>query len=642
MNRADKRRQKKLSEKAFERTHENISNLFAEAVQYHKSAQLKKAEVLYKKIINIKSDIPELHSNLGSVQHTLGDYVAAEISLRKAIALNYDNADAHGNLGNVLRELGRAEDAIESYKQALKINPDNDLPYHNMGIALNGIRFTKPMPDTLELICKLLEKENFVRPRDVSIAAISLLKFDPIIKEAVKIHSAGNLVQLLQKTIINLSKVPLLIKLMEISLIADWEFEVVFKDIRAAILLNISNIKINSEILTFQSALAFQCFTNEYLYDQTSLEIEALIELENLVEKKLINGQQPNPIELACIASYKALNEYTWAHLLRMPIELEGLQRKQILEPEKEKQLRPKIPILQELTDMVSCKVREQYEQNPYPRWVNLGLPIAPKSISTYTKELKLKISNLRINEVSAPQILIAGCGTGNHSITTASIFKGCDVFAIDLSLSSLAYAKRKTEELGISNIEYMQADILDLEKQDRQFDIIESVGVLHHMDDPMAGWKVLTNCLKPGGIMRIGLYSSLARQHISQLREEIERSEIGSSEEAMKSFRNYIASLEEEIYESILQTADFYSMSMLRDLLFHVQEHQFTIPQIKDCLAELGLVFCGFITEHKIQFFKSKGLATNAFYDLEKWDVFEKKNPSTFKSMYNFWCQKD
>ena len=76
---------------------------------------------------------------------------------------------------------------------------------------------------------------------------------------------------------------------------------------------------------------------------------------------------------------------------------------------------------------------------------------------------------------------------------------------AVDLSTSSLSYAKRKTEELNIQNINYMQADILDLGKLDRQFDIVESVGVLHHMNEPIVGWKKLKDCLKPGGLMKIG-----------------------------------------------------------------------------------------------------------------------------------------
>ena len=423
--------------------------------------------------------------------------------------------------------------------------------------------------------------------------------------------------------------------------LSDLEFEIKSKNIRSEILLGISKIKNDSETLKFQTALSSYCFTNEYLYDQTDEENEALKELENLVEKKLTNGQQPSPTEVLCLTSYKPLHEYSWLHLLAIPVELEALQRKQILEPEEEKQLRSTIPILQEIKDKVSCKVQEQYEQNPYPRWTNLGLPLVSQTISTFIRESNLRILNLSINEVDIPQILIAGCGTGEHSITTASTFKNCDVLAIDLSLSSLAFAKRKAEELGISNIEYMQADILDLKALNRKFDIIESVGVLHHMNNPMVGWKVLADCLNTGGLMRIGLYSELARKSIVQIRDEIEHLNIESSYDAMKLFRNKIGSSEEESHKLIVSSLDFYSMSAFRDLLFHVQEHRFTIPQIEASLTQLGLMFCGFETVHVVQKFKLKNFTENALYDLEKWDTFEKENPKVFAGMYQFWCQK-
>ena len=174
---------------------------------------------------------------------------------------------------------------------------------------------------------------------------------------------------------------------MAICPIPDLEFESLFKDIRSAILLSISNIKNNSEILGFQIALALQCFTNEYLYDQTDIEIEALEELENLVDNKLTAGKQPTPTELACLASYKALYEYSWIQLVTMPVELQELERRQIIEPEEEKQLRSKMPMLQEINDNVSRNVREQYEQNPYPRWVNTRLSLAPKPISRSQKK---------------------------------------------------------------------------------------------------------------------------------------------------------------------------------------------------------------------------------------------------------------
>ena len=237
---------------------------------------------------------------------------------------------------------------------------------------------------------------------------------------------------------------------------------------------------------------------------------------------------------------------------------------------------------------------------------------------------------------------MVAGCGTGQHSLRNATRFKGSNVLAIDLSLSSLGYAKRKTEELGVGNIKYMQADILDLSKLGKKFDIVESVGVLHHMDNPAAGWKVLTDCLKPGGLMKIGLYSELARQHIVKIRKEIRNTGIGSSDEEMKSFRDTIIGSEKDHHEGILNFIDFYSLSELKDLLFHVQEHRFTIPQVRDCLSKFGLEFCGFETNEEIlsHFHKSNAGVGNP-YNLEKWQAYEEANPKTFGGMYQFWCQK-
>ena len=211
-------------------------------------------------------------------------------------------------------------------------------------------------------------------------------------------------------------------------------------------------------------------------------------------------------------------------------------------------------------------------------------------SVSNVVDVINLKLHNSKITEVERPEILVAGCGTGQHSIETSARYKSSKVLAIDLSLSSLAYAKRKTNELGIENIEYMQADILNLGKLNRKFDIIESVGVLHHMNDSMAGWKVLINCLKTGGLMKIGLYSEMARQDIVKIREEIKQRRNGSSNAEIKSFRNMMLKSYKDNYMQVFRFPDFYSLSELKDLLFHVQEHRFTIPQIKDHLNKLGI----------------------------------------------------
>src|SRR5206468_9745575 len=107
--------------------------------------------------------------------------------------------------------------------------------------------------------------------------------------------------------------------------------------------------------------------------------------------------------------------------------------------------------------------------------------------------------------------ILIAGCGTGRHAIETARLHADAKVLAVDLSLASLSYAKRKARELGVANIEFGRADILQLESLGQTFDVIEAMGVLHHLGEPLQGWRVLLNVLRPGGFMWAGLYSALA-----------------------------------------------------------------------------------------------------------------------------------
>jgi 2-polyprenyl-3-methyl-5-hydroxy-6-metoxy-1,4-benzoquinol methylase len=391
-------------------------------------------------------------------------------------------------------------------------------------------------------------------------------------------------------------------------------------------------------VLKFQSTLALQCFTNEYIYNQSEDEEKALAYLERSVSRALSNGGQPSPQSILCLASYKPLNQYEWFNSLLLTNEIEDVFTRQVVEPNQEAEFKSTLPVLEDITNEVSSKVRDQYEASPYPRWVNLGLSLKPAPISKVLEGIKLKLFDDDIIDIQSPNILIAGCGTGQHSLGTAARFKDSKVLAIDLSLSSLSYAKRKTEELGIENINYMQADILDLSKLDRQFDIVESGGVLHHMDDPVAGWRVLTDCLKPGGLMKIGLYSELARQNIVQIRQEISKAGIGSGVAAIKSFRTTVMKSDQK---QILNSQDFYSLSNLKDMLFHVQEQRFTIPQIQDCLSELGLKFCGFEAEKATSHFKLTNTNTDDPYDLDKWHTYEEANPSAFAEMYQFWCQK-
>ncbi len=83
--------------------------------------------------------------------------------------------------------------------------------------------------------------------------------------------------------------------------------------------------------------------------------------------------------------------------------------------------------------------------------------------------------------------------------------------------------------------------------------------------------------------------------------------------------------------------------MSMCRDLLFHVQEHRFTLLQIKAALETLSLSFLGFefFDNEIIKQFSMSYPEKDALYSLALWNEFEKANPHFFIGMYQFWVQK-
>ncbi len=83
--------------------------------------------------------------------------------------------------------------------------------------------------------------------------------------------------------------------------------------------------------------------------------------------------------------------------------------------------------------------------------------------------------------------------------------------------------------------------------------------------------------------------------------------------------------------------------MSDCRDLLFHVQEHRFTLPQLERIFADLGLRFLGFEFKDPTpkRTYQSLFPEDITMTDLCRWDELEAKHPSTFAGMYQFWCQK-
>ena len=129
----------------------------------------------------------------------------------------------------------------------------------------------------------------------------------------------------------------------------------------------------------------------------------------------------------------------------------------------------------------MSQAVSSMYEENPYPRWEVASINQDNFTMRQFAYYKKL-ISNDFDGTGKIVKILVAGCGTGQQIVSLSGIFKNSLIDAIDISAASLAYAKRKIEELKLNNINFSKTDILDLQNFNTKYDYIECSGVLHHM----------------------------------------------------------------------------------------------------------------------------------------------------------------
>ena len=386
--------------------------------------------------------------------------------------------------------------------------------------------------------------------------------------------------------------------------------------------------------------ISSQCFINEYIYPVSLEEESSLRKIEMLLKNKLKKNNIKNFIlQILCLSAYKPLSNYSWSNEINDIEEISDLIKQQVLDIYSEKNIKKNLKST-EINNLVSLKVKNQYENNPYPRWEKIALKNYPSTPINYFNNLKLNFNKEVVNKWSYINVLVAGCGTGQHALTTASKFKNAHITAIDLSANSLSYAKRKADELEIKNIDFVQMDLLNLKNYGKKFNIIEAVGVLHHMDKPFEGWKVLNNNLETEGLMMIGLYSSVARKHIERVRNDIRKLKIDINKKNILDFREKIINSNNINYNLIKQSPDFYSFSSLVDLLFHVQEHRFTIPEISKCLKQLNLKFCGFENFEILNLFKKFYKNQSELYNLDLWNNFEKNNPRIFAGMYQFWCQ--
>jgi SAM-dependent methyltransferase len=398
---------------------------------------------------------------------------------------------------------------------------------------------------------------------------------------------------------------------------------------------------LDDDAVAFCCALAKQCFINEYVFAITPEEAEDAERLRQKLVEALTQDSAVPPLWPCVVAMYFPLHSLPNAQALldrAWPAVLTELLTQQVREPWEERHYRDLIPRLTTIEDDVSMLVKGQYEENPFPRWVHAASTSAAITVDDH---LRIQFPTAAFPPLgkSGIDVLVAGCGTGRHPVEVARKYQDARVLAVDLSLASLCYAKRKTPAALASRIEYAQADILKLGSINRTFDLIEVSGVLHHLADPLAGWRVLLSLLRSGGFMHVGLYSELARRDIAAARRFIAERGYHPTGDDIRRCRQELLN---SPLKSVAKAGDFFSTSECRDLLFHIQERRLTIPEIKPFLAENDLKFIGFEFAPQLMQHYRNMFGDRFMRDLDRWHAFEMERPDTFAGMYQFWVQKN
>ena len=655
----------------------------------HKTqGKLEAAVANYRQAVSLRPGDALALNALGLVLQAQGKLEAAIESYQKALSCRPDLFEPQHNLAVVLQVQGKLDAAIASYQKAILIKPDSEGSLHGLALSLlakgetakafdvckrslkiqetfeakalavqclQHLNFNQNDADTRQLIVRAMS-EPWGRPTQLVGPSVSLLNADSNLRSCIERATQAWPARLSQQDLYGpfgiaaVARDSLLLCLLEHTPACDLRLEQFLTMARFVMLgaageTRLSDMR-DEAALAFCCALARQCFINEYVYAGTDDEFELARALRDRLASALQSGAAVPALWVAAVAAYFPLSSLPSVDALlntTWPESVSALLLQQVREPQEELQYRALIPSLTGIENEVSRQVRQQYEENPYPRWVKAQPGGKVASIDDFLYQQFPFAPFKPIGKSHDVDILIAGCGTGQHPIRTTQEVRGARVLAVDLSLASLCYAQRKTREIGLTNIEYAQADIMKLGSINRTFDVVESVGVLHHLAEPMAGWRVLVSLLRPGGLMKLGFYSELARQNVVAARNFIAEKGYAASRDGIRLCRQELISMDDgSAFKKLTHFSDFFGASECRDLLFHVQEHRFTLPQIKDCLNELGLEFIGFnLDAQSVRRYRTRFPDDTLMSKLDNWHALETEHPDMFSNMYQFVVQK-
>jgi 2-polyprenyl-3-methyl-5-hydroxy-6-metoxy-1,4-benzoquinol methylase len=295
-----------------------------------------------------------------------------------------------------------------------------------------------------------------------------------------------------------------------------------------------------------------------------------------------------------------------------------------------------------EAPDPVTRAVTAAYERWPWPIWKRIMVGEDSRMSDTVPAPDPKGPNNLP----NAAKILIAGCGTGREAAIIALKYPDADITAIDLSEASLNYARARCSALGIRQIQFLKLDLHNVAELNQKFDAVFCAGVLHHLPTPERGLAVLTAVVRPGGVMKIMVYSRIARLWLAAVRPLInDLTAEPLSDDLLRRVRQRIMQ-QSHCWPAklVMQTENFGTLAGTYDLLLHCHEDPFDISRIAAAFDRCGLRLLSFLlpTPDAAARYHARFPHDPMHRDLRSLQLFEKSEPTIFGDMYEFWCRRE
>jgi SAM-dependent methyltransferase len=226
-------------------------------------------------------------------------------------------------------------------------------------------------------------------------------------------------------------------------------------------------------------------------------------------------------------------------------------------------------------------------------------------------------------------RILDAGCGTGVSTDSLVHLNPAARVTAIDLSSGALQVATERCRRSGADRVEFHHLSLFDVAQLPGQFDLINSVGVLHHTPDPIRGIQALADKLAPGGLMHIFVYGELGRWEIKLMQQAIsllQGDKRGDYRDGVKIGREVFAALPENNRlvkrEKERWAIENHQDECFADMYVHPQEIDYNIETLFELIDAAGLEFIGFSNPDFWNLERLLGKAPEALARAQKLDI--------------------